>query len=143
MYSGPIIDTHMHLWDLANGYAWLNGPDPNFELLIGNYDADRSNWRTRRCREGNRGGLLAFRNIRGIRMPLNYDQVAWRRMADRGDYMGDAQWRRGFALLSRYGLSFDAQIYDHQAHDLAILARTFPESSNIWAGRSRLKQRSG
>jgi predicted TIM-barrel fold metal-dependent hydrolase len=22
MYSGPIIDTHMHLWDLANGYAW-------------------------------------------------------------------------------------------------------------------------
>jgi predicted TIM-barrel fold metal-dependent hydrolase len=23
MYSGPIIDTHMHLWDLANGYAWL------------------------------------------------------------------------------------------------------------------------
>jgi len=22
MYSGPIIDTHTHLWDLANGYAW-------------------------------------------------------------------------------------------------------------------------
>jgi predicted TIM-barrel fold metal-dependent hydrolase len=38
MYSGPIIDTHMHLWDLANGYAWLNAPDPNFERLIGNYE---------------------------------------------------------------------------------------------------------
>jgi hypothetical protein len=44
MYSGPIIDTHMHLWDLANGYAWLNGPDPNFERLIGNYDALRRNF---------------------------------------------------------------------------------------------------
>ena len=24
--------------DLANGYAWLNGPDSNLELRIGNYD---------------------------------------------------------------------------------------------------------
>ena len=23
MYSGPIIDTHIHFWDLAKGYAWL------------------------------------------------------------------------------------------------------------------------
>jgi L-fuconolactonase len=52
-------------------------------------------------------------------------------MADRGDYIGDAQWRRGFALLSPYDLSFDAQIYEHQAHDLAILARIFPETTII------------
>ena len=52
-------------------------------------------------------------------------------MADRGDYMRDAQWRRGFALLSRYDLSFDVQIYDHQAPDAAILARAFPETTLI------------
>ncbi|MBS0653830.1 MAG: hypothetical protein JSR39_09960, partial [Verrucomicrobia bacterium] len=23
MHQGQIIDTHMHLWDTANGYAWL------------------------------------------------------------------------------------------------------------------------
>ena len=44
MYTGPIIDTHMHLWDLANGYAWLSAPDPNFERLIGNYEALRRNF---------------------------------------------------------------------------------------------------
>jgi len=38
VYTGPVIDTHMHLWDLANGYPWLSKPDPAFERLIGNYD---------------------------------------------------------------------------------------------------------
>jgi predicted TIM-barrel fold metal-dependent hydrolase len=41
MYTGSIIDAHMHLWDLANNYAWLSKPDPNFERAIGNYDAIR------------------------------------------------------------------------------------------------------
>jgi predicted TIM-barrel fold metal-dependent hydrolase len=185
MYSGPIIDTHMHLWDLANGYAWLNGPDPNFERLIGHYEALRRNFiasdydaltrghkvlksvhiqafgfpenpvgetawlQAQADHHGYPHGIVAFanlsdpnvedtlrkhrayRNVRGIRMPLNYDQAVWRRMADRSDYMRDAQWRRGFALLSRYDLSFDVQIYDHQAPDAAILARAFPETTFI------------
>jgi predicted TIM-barrel fold metal-dependent hydrolase len=62
-------------------------------------------------------------NVRGIRMPLNYAEQAWRRMTDRGDYMRDAQWRRGFALLSHYGLSFDLQMYDHQAAEGVALAQ--------------------
>jgi predicted TIM-barrel fold metal-dependent hydrolase len=45
MYTGPVIDTHMHLWDLANGYPWLSNPDPAFERLIGNYDRLRRNFR--------------------------------------------------------------------------------------------------
>jgi len=32
---------------------------------------------------------------------IEYDNEAWQRMADRGDYMRDGQWRKGFALLSR------------------------------------------
>jgi predicted TIM-barrel fold metal-dependent hydrolase len=70
-------------------------------------------------------------NVRGIRMPLNYADEAWRRMTGRGDYMPDAQWRRGFALLSQYGLSFDLQMYDHQAAEAVALAQRFPETTII------------
>ena len=44
MYSGPVIDTHMHLWDLANGYDWLSHNDANFERLFGNYDSLKRNF---------------------------------------------------------------------------------------------------
>ncbi len=52
-------------------------------------------------------------------------------MTDRGDYMRDAQWRRGFALLSDYGLSFDLQMYDLQTADAVALAQYFPETTIV------------
>lgn len=72
-----------------------------------------------------------YANVRGIRMPLNYAREPWRCMTDRGDYMQDTQWRRGFALLSDYGLSFDLQMYDHQAAEAVALAQRFPETTII------------
>jgi predicted TIM-barrel fold metal-dependent hydrolase len=185
VYAGPVIDTHMHLWDLANGYPWLNKPDPAFARLIGNYDQLRrdflapdyvaltrdanvvksvhiqafgflddplaeTTWlgaQTRRY--GYPTGIVAYADlmdprldetlrrhceggdVRGVRMPLNYDAEPWRRMADREDYMRDTQWRKGFALLSRHGLVFDMQIYDHQAHDAVALARNFPDTTIV------------
>lgn len=185
MYSGPVIDTHMHLWDLAHGYPWLSKPDPAFERLIGNYDRLRRNFlvpdyvalthaanvtksvqiqafgfaddpvaettwlheQTRRY--GYPSSIVAYANlfdarlaetlrrhcqsgeVRGVRMPLNYDTEPWRRMADRGDYMRDTQWRKGFALLSRHGLAFEMQIYDHQAPDAVALARSFPDTTIV------------
>ena len=45
--------------------------------------------------------------------------------------MRDAGWRRGFALLEKYGLSFDLQLYDHQMADAAELAAAFPETPII------------
>jgi predicted TIM-barrel fold metal-dependent hydrolase len=47
MYAGPILDTYMHLWDLADGYAWLSHRVPAFEHLIGNYAPLRSRMRWR------------------------------------------------------------------------------------------------
>ena len=44
MYTGPIIDTHMHFWDLANAYPWLNNRDPAIERLIGKYELLRHNF---------------------------------------------------------------------------------------------------
>jgi predicted TIM-barrel fold metal-dependent hydrolase len=175
----------MHLWDLANGYAWLSKPDPAFERLIGNYDQLRCNFlapdymalthganvvksihiqafgfaddpvaettwlREQSSRYGYPSAIVAYANlidpdlgetlrrhcesgdVRGVRMPLNYDAEPWRRMADRQDYMRDAQWRKGFALLSHRGLVFEMQIYDHQAPDAVALARSFPDTKIV------------
>jgi len=40
----------------------------------------------------------------------------------------DAAWRRGFALLRRYGLSFDLQIYWPQMGMALALARAYPDT---------------
>ncbi|WP_250453354.1 amidohydrolase family protein [Caballeronia sp. ATUFL_M2_KS44] len=64
----------------------------------------------------------AFANTRGIRQILNvhddplYDYVG-------RHYMHDPQWRKHFALLERFGLSFDLQLYPSQMQDAAALAR--------------------
>lgn len=42
--------------------------------------------------------------------------------------LGDSGFRRGFALLDRYGLSFDALIYHTQLRELASLADAFPRT---------------
>ena len=44
MYKGPILDTHMHLWDLANDRAWLSQDSPAMRQLFGNYDALQRNF---------------------------------------------------------------------------------------------------
>jgi L-fuconolactonase len=41
--------------------------------------------------------------------------------------LADATFREGFARLGRFGLSFDAWLYHPQIHELADLARAFPE----------------
>jgi predicted TIM-barrel fold metal-dependent hydrolase len=185
MYTGPIIDTHMHLWDLANGYAWLSKVDPNMVHLFGDYNKLRRNFlvpdylaltrgwnivksvhvqafgfpgrpvaetdwlQAQANRYGFPHGIIAYAdlsapdvdatlrqqrarpNVRGIRMPLNYDRIVWRRMADRGNYMRDPQWRRGFALLAGHALSFDMQMYDHQVPGAVALAGDFPTTTIV------------
>jgi L-fuconolactonase len=43
----------------------------------------------------------------------------------------DARFREGFALLARYGLSFDSWIYHTQIPELADLARKFPDTTIV------------
>jgi predicted TIM-barrel fold metal-dependent hydrolase len=45
--------------------------------------------------------------------------------------VGDPAWRRGFALLERYGLSFDLQTPWWHLEEAAILARDFPNTQII------------
>lgn len=42
--------------------------------------------------------------------------------------MADSGFRRGFAQLKQYGLSFDALVYHTQLHELAELADAFPDT---------------
>jgi predicted TIM-barrel fold metal-dependent hydrolase len=67
------------------------------------------------------------RNLRGVRQLLNWHPDPARSQTDRPDYMTDARWRAGYALLGRFGLSFDLQIYPSQMVDAAALAAAYPD----------------
>lgn len=69
-------------------------------------------------------------NVRGIRQILNvhpdplFDYVG-------RHFMREPAWRTGFSLLSKYGLSFDLQIYPSQMLEAAELAREHPDTMLI------------
>ena len=74
----------------------------------------------------------AHRNLRGIRYILNYEPGEPLYCAtERGDWLTHPDWRRGYALLAKYDLSFDLQIFWHQMNDALDLARAFPEIQMI------------
>ena len=71
---------------------------------------------------------VGFATFRGVRQNLNWDDRDQRRcFADRGDYLGDPAWRRGFSLLAARGLSFDLQILPSQMPDAYEVLVVHPE----------------
>ena len=68
----------------------------------------------------------AHSHVRGIRNTINWHPDPLRRFAPR-DLTQDDQWRHGFSLLGRYGLSFDLQCYPGQMPGLAPLIERHPE----------------
>jgi predicted TIM-barrel fold metal-dependent hydrolase len=77
----------------------------------------------RHCRYG---------NMRGIRYILNYEEgLPLYCATERGDWLRDPQWRQGYGLLGKYGLSFDLQIFWQQMPDALDLARAFPATQII------------
>ena len=71
-----------------------------------------------------------FDGVCGIRQVLNRHADPRLNRAPR-DYLADGDWQRGFARLADFGLSFDAQIYHHQAAALVSLARAHPQTTII------------
>jgi len=65
--------------------------------------------------------------FRGIRHSTTWDASESIRSDARMGLLADSGFRRGFACLQRYGLSFDAWLYHPQLLELADLARAFPE----------------
>jgi len=80
-------------------------------------------------------GLLeqhrAYRNFRGIRQSLNYHPDPAKTYLDRPGVSRESAWRAGFALLRKFDLSFDLQIYYPQMEESYALARDFPDTQII------------
>ena len=70
------------------------------------------------------------RNVRGIRQILNWHTDPKKTYTPR-DWLADPAWQRGFALLRKYGLSFDLQIYPAQMQAAAQLASRHPDTPLI------------
>jgi len=65
--------------------------------------------------------------VKGIRHLINWHPHDATRRAYPSDLTRDAQWRRGYALLGRYGLSFDFHGFPPQLAGLAEVAGRHPE----------------
>jgi predicted TIM-barrel fold metal-dependent hydrolase len=72
-------------------------------------------------------GHVRHANVRGIRHAINWHPDPAKTFVDRADLIRTEAWRRGFALLQRFGLSFDLQLYPAQMSDAAALARAYPD----------------
>jgi predicted TIM-barrel fold metal-dependent hydrolase len=72
----------------------------------------------------------AHGRVRGIRQVLNRHADPKLNRAPR-DYLADPLWHRNFALLERYGLSFDAQVYHRQMEKIALLAEANPRTTIV------------
>lgn len=66
------------------------------------------------------------RSVRGIRHIVNWHPDPVRTYTPR-DVTGDEAWAAGFALLGKYGLSFDLQAYPGQFAGLAPLLERHPD----------------
>jgi predicted TIM-barrel fold metal-dependent hydrolase len=82
-----------------------------------------------------------FPNLRGVRQMLYWDADPIRQAASRADYCNDADFRRGFALLEKYDLSFELQVYTGQAAYAAELVKAFPKVRMILVHAGMLTDR--
>ncbi|KQU62078.1 amidohydrolase [Sphingomonas sp. Leaf339] len=72
----------------------------------------------------------AHGRVRGIRHIVNWHATSRRTYTPR-DLTADPAWERGFALLAKYGLSFDLQAYPAQFPALATLLARHPDTPVI------------
>jgi predicted TIM-barrel fold metal-dependent hydrolase len=66
----------------------------------------------------------------GVRQILNWHADPKKTYTKR-DLLADPNWRSGFALLRKYELSFDLQIYPSQMQDAAALAARHPDTQIV------------
>jgi predicted TIM-barrel fold metal-dependent hydrolase len=72
--------------------------------------------------------LKRYPLIRGIRMQIHWHAKETYRFAKRPDLADDPTFRRNFAALADYGLSFELQVFARQMASAARLAADFPKT---------------
>ncbi|MCF8475843.1 MAG: amidohydrolase family protein [Pseudolabrys sp.] len=82
-----------------------------------------------------------FPNVRGVRHMLFWDREPVRQGASRPDFCNDAAFRRGFALLEKYDLHFELQVYASQAKFAVELLKAFPNVRMILVHAGMLTDR--
>jgi len=73
-------------------------------------------------------GQAEYKNVRGIRHIVCWHRDPVKSYGCRPNLLSDSQWRRGFALLQKFGFSFDLQLYPLQMAEGVDLARSYPET---------------
>jgi predicted TIM-barrel fold metal-dependent hydrolase len=176
-YSGPVIDTHHHIW-LREDIPWL--ADPPIARMYGEYFGLRrdypveewindvvsegitksvhvtANWGVARALDETRWlqsiadkhgfphGIVCeavmtdpdlnaklkaqkqFPNLRGVREQIFWDSHPLRQRVSRPDFCNTPEFCRGFALLEKYDLSFELQVFAAQAPYAVDLIKAFP-----------------
>ena len=84
---------------------------------------------------------LKFPNMRGVRNMLYWDKDPVRQGAPRPDLCNSPEFRRGFALLEKYDLTFELQVYAHQAKYAVDLIKAFPNVRMILVHAGMLTER--
>ncbi len=82
-----------------------------------------------------------FANVRGVRQMLYWDKEPVRQGAARPDLCNDPDFRRGFALLEKYDLHFELQVYAGQAKHAVELIKAFPNVRMILVHAGMLTSR--
>lgn len=80
-------------------------------------------------------------NVRGIYHPLYWDTQMFRRAVPKIDFCNSPDFRRGFALLEQYDLSFELQVYAYQARHVVDLLKAFPKVRFVLAHAGMLSWR--
>ena len=75
--------------------------------------------------------LAKFPAMRGIRMQLHWHENPLYRFAPEPDLMNRPVFRKNFAHLADFGMSFDLQVFTSQMADAARLAAEFPRTTFI------------
>ena len=68
--------------------------------------------------------------VKGIRQIVNYEP-SWPRNSQLGDLLSNSRWRKGYAELNKYSLSYDFQLNPHQFKDAVNLMEKHPETTVI------------
>jgi predicted TIM-barrel fold metal-dependent hydrolase len=115
---GRALDETQWLQSVAERHGFPHGIVCNADLAAADADAALK-------------AQKAFPNLRGVRQMLYWDAEPVRQAAPRADFCNDKDFRRGFALLEKYELSFELQVYAHQAKHAVELIKAFPNVKMI------------
>jgi predicted TIM-barrel fold metal-dependent hydrolase len=83
-----------------------------------------------------------FPNLRGVRHQIHWDSKPLRQNVSRPDLCNTPEFRRGFALLEKYDLHFELQIFAAQAKYAVELIKAFPGVRFILLHSGMLTERS-